>query len=163
MKKWLILIGIIGVLCLGYLGLAHLSGGAYPTMGIVVGGARGELRQLTLEFIEDIKFKDFKKAASYHDPKTQEQVDVPFLLQRLFVVKPEALDVISYEIVFAEIDSTNLRGRVKARIKFKDLIKNQIREREVIYFYHRDSLNDPWYMKLESSLRRVEGDDKKKH
>ena len=163
MNKWVTVIVVLVVVTGGYLGLAHLSGGAYPTMGIAVGGPRGELRQLTLEFIEDIKFKDFDRAATYHDPQTQDQVDVPFLLQRIFIVKPEALDVMSYEIVFAEIDSTDLRGRVKARIKFKDLIKNQIREREVIYFYHRESLDSPWYMKLESSLRRVEGDDKKKH
>ena len=162
MKKLLIAFGIIFLLIGGYVGMAHLSGGAFSTLGLPIGGDRNHLRSLTLQFIEDIKFKDFKKAASYHAPDKQEEVDIPFFLERLFLLKPEAIDVMSYEIVFSELDSSNLRGRVKARIKCKDLVRNAINEKEIIFFYHRSTKEDPWYMVLESSLRQVKEKKKKK-
>ena len=90
-----------------YLGAAHFSGGAFPTLGLPIGGDRALLRQTTDAFIEDIKFKDFKKAASYHAPDKRDAVDIPFLIERLFVQKPESLDIMSYEIMMSEIDSTN--------------------------------------------------------
>jgi hypothetical protein len=161
MKKKVILLTLAMLLPVGYLGMSHFSGGAYPTMGLPIGGERGKLRDKTMSFIEDIKFKDFAKAASYHDPKIQEQIDIPYLLERMFMLKPEALDIMEYDVVFAELDSSSLRGRVKVRIKFKDLVKGQIHEKEVIYFYHRASEKEPWFMVLESSLRQIKGDDNK--
>jgi len=163
MNKKIILGVFLSLLPIGYLGMAHFSGGAYSTLGLPLGGDRGELRDMTLSFLEDIQFKDFEKAASYHEPSIQAEVDIPFLLERIFMLKPEAMDIMEYEIVFAELDSTELRGRVKARIKCKDLIRNNTRNQEVIYFYHRDSLDSPWYMVLESSLREQKGDKDKKH
>ena len=160
MKKGLIAIGILVVLMGGYLTMAHFSGGAFPTFGVRVGGERAKLRSITLQFIEDIKFKDFQKAASYHPPDKQESLDIPFLLERIFMLKPEAIDIMKYEIVFAELDSSTLRGRVKARIKCKDLIRNAVKEKDIIFFYHRSDLKSPWYMVLESSLRQIK--EKKK-
>jgi len=146
-----------------YLGAAHFSGGAFPTLGLPIGGDRALLRQTTDAFIEDIKFKDFKKAASYHAPDKRDAVDIPFLIERLFVQKPESLDIMSYEIMMSEIDSTNMRGRVKSNIKVKNLAVGEIREQELMLFYHRDSVDAPWYMELESSLRQLSGDKQKQH
>jgi len=162
MKKWLIGIGVIIAVMGGYIAMAHFSGGSFPTLGLPIGGDRAYLRSTTMKFIEDIKFKDFEKAASYHHPDKQDNLDIPFYLERLFLIKPEALDVMGYEIVFVEMDSTNLRGRVKARIKCKNLVRENIHEKEVIFFYHRASINDPWYMVLESSIRRIEKKKDKK-
>ena len=163
MNKKVLLIGILLLAPLGYIGMAHFSGGAYPTLGLPIGGERAYLRGLTLSFIEDVQFKDFQKAASYHEPSIQDSVDIPYLLERMFMVKPESLDIMSYEIVFAKLDSTNLRGRVKVRIKVKDLLRSKIREQEIIYFYHRESVSSPWYMILESSLRQIKGHKNKSH
>lgn len=163
MKKWLILLGVLLAAALGYLGLAHLSGGAYPTPGIPVGGDLGELRRTSMTFWEDIQFKDFDRAATYHSPEKQESVDIPFLIQRLFAVKPEALDVMSYEIVLADIDSTGNRGRVKTRVKVKILVDEKIREKEVMLYFHRADAASPWYMELEDSLREVKADQEKIH
>ena len=163
MNKKLLSIAILLLAPISYIGAAHFSGGAYPTLGLPIGGDRAHLRKLTLSFIEDVQFKDFKRAASYHEPSIQESVDIPYLLERMFMVKPESLDIMSYEIVFAKLDSTNLRGRVKVRIKIKDLLRSKIREQEIIYFYHRSSVSSPWYMVLESSLRQIKGDEKKSH
>jgi len=162
MNKWVVGIGSIVVLAGGYISMAHFSGGSFPTLGLPIGGERADLRSITLQFIEDVKFKDFEKAATYHHPDKQDTLDIPFYIERLFLIKPEALDVMSYEIVFVEMDSSKLRGRVKARIKCKNLIRENIHEKEAIFFFHRDSLNDPWYMVLESSLRKTEKDKNKK-
>jgi hypothetical protein len=163
MKKWLILLGVLLAASLGYLGLAHLSGGAYPTPGIPVGGDLGQLRRTSMTFWEDIQFKDFDRAASYHSPEKQESVDIPFLIQRLFAVKPEALDIMSYEIVLADIDSTGNRGRVKTRVKVKILVDEKIREKEVMLYFHREDAASPWYMELEDSLREIKADQEKIH
>ena len=87
MKKWLILASVLVILVGGYLGLAHLSGGAYPAPGLALGGDRGDLRRTTLAFWEDIQFKDFDKAATYHAPDVREDVDIPYLIERLFITK----------------------------------------------------------------------------
>ena len=158
--RWLI---VIVVVVAGYLGAAHLSGGAFPTFGLPLGGDRGWLRSTTRTFLEDIQFKDFGRAATYHAPGKRSDVDIPYLLERLFLQKPESLDIMSYEIVFAEVDSTRKRARVKARVKVKNLVDEQIREQEMLLFYHREAVSAPWYMELESSLRDLEAAQGKKH
>ena len=146
----------------GYVAAAHFSGGAFPTLGLPLGGERGLLRSTTTSFLEDIQFKDFDKAASYHAPDKRDEVDIPFLIERLFFQKPESLDVMGYEIMFADVDSTRLRARVKARIKVKSLANGSIQERELMLFYHRETLEAPWYMELESSLRQLSAEKGKK-
>lgn len=163
MRKWLYLIGTVILLGGGYVVAAHLSGGQLPTLGLPLGGEAGWLRRQTLAFWEDIQFKDFTRAATYHSPDKQGSVDIPYLLERMFLVKPEALDIMEYEIVLADIDSTGLRARVKTRLKVKELLKGEIEEREVMLYWHRASVNDPWYMELETSLRQIEGEEGKVH
>ena len=163
MKKVLILIVTLGVLTGGYLTVAHLSGGAFHTLGLALGGDRGALRRIAMDFLEDIQFKDFVSAAGYHAPDLVESVDIPFLLQRLFQVRPEALDVMDFDVVFADIDSSGLRARVKVRVKVKILLDERIEEREFILYFDRDSLDDPWYMKLEDSLRELQPDTARVH
>lgn len=163
MKKALTTVMVLVLLLFGYLGVAHLSGAAFWTMGLPLGGDRGELRRMALEFMEDVQFKDFVSAASYHAPELIDTVDIPFLIQRLFQVKPEALDFMDYEIVFAELDSSGLRARVKTRVKAKLLLNERIEERELILYFHRDSRSDPWYMKLEDSLRQLTPDSTRAH
>ena len=67
------------------------------------------------------------------------------------------------ETVFAELDSSNLRARVKARVKVKLLLDETIQERELILYFDRDSVDDPWYMKLEDSLRELSPDSTKQN
>ena len=163
MKKALSALLVVAFLLGGYLAVAHVSGGALSTLGLALGGDRGELRRIALAFLEDIQFKDFESAASYHAPDLLDSVDIPFLLQRLFAVKPEALDIMDYDIVFADLDSSGQRARVKVRVKAKLLMDGRIDERELVLFFHRDSATDPWYMKLEDSLRQLAADSTKKN
>ena len=163
MKKALTALLVLTLLTGGYLGVAHLSGGAFWTLGLALGGDQGALRRLALDFLEDIQFKDFESAARYHAPDLIETVDIPFLIQRLFAVRPEALDFMDYEVVFADIDSSDLRARVKVRVKAKLLLDERIEERELILYFDRDSADDPWYMKLEDSLRELSPDTARVH
>ena len=162
MKKAVTALLVLALLLGGYLGVAHVSGGAFSTLGLALGGDRGALRRVALSFLEDIQFKDFASAAGYHSPETRDSVDIPFLIQRLFTVRPEALDIMDYEVVFAEIDESGLRARVKLRVTVKLLLNALINEREVILFFERETVNDPWYMKLEDSLRQLTPDTAKK-
>ena len=163
MKKAVTALLVLALLLGGYLGVAHVSGGAFSTLGLALGGDRGALRRVALAFLEDIQFKDFVSAASYHAPDIRDNVDIPFLIQRLFTVRPEALDIMDYDVVFAEIDSGGLRARVKLRVKVKLLLNALIDEREVILYFQRDSVDDPWYMKLEDSLRELTPDSTKQN
>ena len=155
MKKAVTALLVLSLLLGGYLVVAHVSGGAFATLGLALGGDRGDLRRMALAFLEDIQFKDFESAAGYHSPDTRESVDIPFLIQRLFTIRPEALDIMDYDVVFAEIDSGGLRARVKLRVRVKVLLNALLEEREVLLYFERESVNDPWYMKLEDSLREL--------
>ncbi len=163
MKKAGTALLVLALLGGGYLGVAHISGGAFSTLGLLLGGDRGDLRRMALSFLEDIQFKDFVSAASYHAPDLRDSVDIPFLIQRLFTVRPEALDIMDYDVVFAEVDSGGLRARVKLRVKVKILLDGRIDEKEILLYFERDSVNDPWHMKLEDSLRQLSGDSTKIH
>ncbi|MFN7143050.1 MAG: hypothetical protein ACK4YP_04690 [Myxococcota bacterium] len=163
MKKVFWVLVVLVALGGGYLGAAHVSGGAYPTPGLPLGGDRGFVRRAALAFWEDIQFKDFARAASYHAPEVQGTVDIPYLIERLFGIKPEMLDIMEYEVVLADIDSTGLRARVKTRLKVKLLVDGRLAEREVMLYFHRTTADAPWFMELESSLRELEADKDKKH
>lgn len=163
MKQALYFIAVLLFLFGGYTGIAHFSGGAFPTLGLPLGGERALLREITNHFMEDIQFKDFEAAAGYHAPENIDGVDIPFLLERLFAQKPELLDIMDYEIVMADIDSSGNRARVKTRIKVKNLAQKDIYTRELMLFFQRADAASPWYMELESSLRSLTGDKEKKH
>ncbi len=109
------------------------------------------IRENSLAFMEDIKFKDFKSAASYHHPDDQKKADIPHLIQRLFKIKPELLDIMEYEILDTSLDSTQKRGRVKLKAKVHLLNADKIKSPEMIFYYHKKE--GKWYMELESSLR----------
>lgn len=74
----------------GYGAIAHVSGGAFPTLGLPLGGDEGELRRTVLSFWEDIQFMNFAPTVSYHSPDAQAAVDIACLIERLFRIKPEA-------------------------------------------------------------------------
>ena len=109
------------------------------------------IEEISLAFMEDIEFKDFNKAASYHSPEDQEKVDIPKLMERLFKIKPEFLDVMEYTILDSTLDSTGTRGRVKMKAKVNVLNSGKIKNPEFILYYKKKG--EAWFMELESSLR----------
>ena len=161
-SKWVVWSGVaVLVLALGYLTASLLSGGALYAFGLPLGGDRGELRRLAFSFWEDVQFKDFDTAASYHEPDRSEEVDIPDLIERLFLQKPEFLDITDIEVMMVDVDSSGDRGRVRTQMRVHDLIKDEWRDQEVMLYYHREAPGSPWYMELETSLRQIEGEEGK--
>ncbi len=109
------------------------------------------LGHMVLSFLEDIKFKDFKKAASYHHPEDQKKADIPKLIERLFKIKPELMDIMEYNILETSLDSSKKRARVKVKAKVHILNSDKIKNPEMMLFFHKKE--EKWYMELESSLK----------
>lgn len=163
MKRAIWTVLIVAGLGGGWLGIAHFSGGSFNTLGLPLGGDSGELRRTAESFWEDLQFKDYSAAAAYHAPDLQDAVDIPFLIQRIFLLKPEMLDIMEYEIVMVDIDKSGNRARLRTRLKVKDLTRNKVKEQQVMLYFARDDADSPWYMRLEDSLRRDEAEEGKKH
>jgi len=162
--KWVVWSGVaVLVLALGYLAASHLSGGALYAFGLPLGGDRGELRRLAFSFWEDIQFKDFDAAASYHEPDRIAEVDIPYLIERLFLQKPEWLDITDIEVMMVDVDSSGDRGRVRTQMRVHDLTNDEWRDQEVMLYFYREGPGSPWYMELETSLRDIKAEDGKIH
>ena len=127
MKKVLIFAVVLSVLGGLYVGAAHITGGLLPVPFFSVGGDRGQLRRIAMLFLQDLQFKDYAQAASYHSKADQELVDIPYLIQKLFQIRPEALDLMDYEVVKVDLDDGGNRARVKVRMKAKLLLDNSIK------------------------------------
>ncbi len=151
MKKILILFVILFSCAFAAL---VISGRATGGQGIGNGSSadRGQLEQISLKFMEDLRFKDFQHAASYHSVEDRKKVNIPQLIEQWFAVKPEALDIMRYEIQKVDIDSTGKRGRVKIKTVLKILNADQIKEPEMMLYFFKDPA-EGWIMELESSLR----------
>ncbi|MFP5503326.1 MAG: hypothetical protein ACLGIN_12630, partial [Candidatus Sericytochromatia bacterium] len=108
--------------------------------------------ELSQKFFEDIQFKDFKAAAQYSSPEDKETADIPKLIERLFQVKPELLDLQRYELVSADLDSSKKRARVKLMAEVKLLNTSEQRKPEVL-LYWKKAPNGQWHMDLASSLQ----------
>lgn len=108
------------------------------------------LEQLSFKFWEDVQFKDFKAAASFHEANIQDKVDIPFYLERLFLIKPEQLDIRKIEIEEVDIDTSTQRGRVRTKLMITLLNSNKTKQPEVILYWYKK--NNKWFMRLESSL-----------
>lgn len=128
------------------------SGPTLPGPLANAGGDSKLLRNRTTDFLEDIQFKDFDKAASYHSTEDRKKVDISRLIEQLFAVKPEFLDIMRYEIKTVDIDRSGDRAKVITHTVVKILNTGKIREPEVIFYWRRDP-KEGWVMMLESSLR----------
>ena len=109
------------------------------------------LQELTTAFLEDIQFKDFDKASTYHTEEDQQEVNIAELIEQLFQIKPEFLDIMKYEITDIDIDKSGNRARVETHTTIKLLNTEEMKEPDVIFYWHK--IDDRWYMKLESSLQ----------
>lgn len=164
MKRILIVFGVLGVLFGGYVVASHLSGGALPLpFDVGLGGSQGELRRTTLSFWEDVQFKKFDKATSYHSPEDQDRVDIPYLVRRIFRQPPETIDFKDYEILWVDLDSSGLAARVRSRVKVEHLGAGKILKQDMLLYYFRATKESPWYMKFEDSLYPPKPDKSKVH
>jgi hypothetical protein len=126
------------------------SGLSVDGIGLTGSDDKRIVSEKSLSFMEDLRYKDFKKAATYHDFKERKTVDIPSLIERIFQVKPEFLDITRYDIKSVDLDSTGTRARVHMHSVIKLLNTSEIREPEIILYWMKEP--EGWVMKLESSL-----------
>lgn len=152
MKKLLLLFCFLIMMAVLLLVFTGHGGIDLGSVGIAFSGDKQTVESETWSFLEDIRYKDFKKAASYHTRAEQKTVDIPNLIERIFLIKPEFLDILRYQITGVDVDSTGDRARVHCKVVVKVLNTSEIKEPEVIFYWFRDP-KEGWRMRLESSLR----------
>lgn len=152
MKKVILIFALLVGLAMGLLYMTKTSGRGIGTAFNQVASADVKhIRERSKDFLEDLQYKDFKKAGSYHSTEDRKSVDIPVLIERLFAVKPEFLDIMRYEIKKIEIDRSGDRAKVKTQTTVKLLNTNKIKKPEIILYWRKDP-KEGWVMKLESSL-----------
>ena len=130
--------------------------------GVDVGGSeRRWLAERTYDFLEDIQFKDFDRASTYHLKATQTERDIPALIQRVFQIRHETLDIVKFKILEVDLDRSKSRCRVRTSIWYRVLGDSVVtdnsesrRQAELLFYWFRDSKTNPpsWTMELSSSL-----------
>lgn len=83
------------------------------------------VNKLSRKWMEDLQFKDFRSSSLYHHKLDRHRVDIGRALERLFLVKPELLDIKDYRVVDTHIDSTGRRARVRVKAKYQRLNKDK--------------------------------------
>ena len=145
MKKLLIVVFVLAVL--GGVGYAVFTGHVPALKSdrhIVIGK--------THRFFECVKFKEFGEAGNFHTAEDAKKADIPKMIEDLFKVPPEYLDVQDVNILFAEIDSSKVLAKVKTRCTVQLLNTKEIRHPECILYWKLE--NGEWYLKLRSTLER---------
>lgn len=95
----------------------------------------GFVKEISLKFMEDLQFKDFRSSSLYHHKLERDRVDIGQTLEKLFMIKPEFLDLMSYRISKIEVDSSGDRARALVNTKFKRLNMNSKPEEGEIILY----------------------------
>src|SRR5690242_5570597 len=109
MKKWRAL-GVVGLaLCFYFHSIRY---------GIRIGGVhlawapdKQRVEERANDFLEAIQFKDFVRAATNHSDKDQAGRDIPRLIEAKFQVKPELLDIKSFEILRVDLAGKGDRAK----------------------------------------------------
>lgn len=104
------------------------------------------------KFIEDLQFKDFKSAGKHSIPEHLKQYDMPSLIERLFQVKPEFLDIQRTKVLSVEKDSTGKRAKVNLETDIKILNTNELKKPNIILYWKKLD-DDKWYLDLASSIK----------
>lgn len=118
---------------------------------------RQKVLDATTRFLEDVKFKDFTHAATFHTEEDRKKKNIPQLIEEKFLTKPEFLDVRAFEVLRIDISSSGDRAKALTRTTMKHLNSEQLRDGkedvrnlDIIWYWKR--IDGRWYMDLSSSL-----------
>jgi hypothetical protein len=180
MKKIAIALVLVLLLAVGL--LVGLGAGGWSLFGKTLAWNQDAalLEKLAREFLTDLQFKDFSKAGKYHTLLDAKKADIPKLIERMFAVKPEFLNIRDFEVVKVDLDPDGKRARTFFRSTLeilntaKDDKPNKEKEVEGILYWHKlpaaegisggptsgtattptttEQVAEQWFMKLESSL-----------
>lgn len=108
-------IALVLILGLGVALLAGISssgglGGLFAKL-FGVSSEYAELEALAKQFLTDLQYKDFAKSAQYHTLAEQAKVDIPRLIENVFQVKPEFLNIRDFKVTKVTVDPDGRRAR----------------------------------------------------
>ncbi|MCA8922843.1 MAG: hypothetical protein KDD82_13600 [Planctomycetes bacterium] len=130
MKK---VLGILAaVLVLGAVALAGLQPWGFSLLGVEFAWSPEyrEVQQLGRQFMEDIEFKDWDRAASYHTWAEKQEADIPEQIRRLFGIKPEQLHIENVRLMGVDISEDGLRARTRFKTHVEVLNSAQTEEED---------------------------------
>jgi len=148
-----ILIVVISLLALvggGYFFMQSSPLGQAP-LGALMSSDAQELVKTARSFMEDIKYKDFKAAGQYSLPEQVDKYNIARLIERLFKIKPEVLDLQNYEVLSTDFDKSGERARVHMKANVKLLNSDKLKSPELILYFKKQE--GKWYMDFASSLQ----------
>ncbi|MDB5099987.1 MAG: hypothetical protein JWM80_4408 [Cyanobacteria bacterium RYN_339] len=151
MRKFLALLLLLAMAGGGYVLFMHGNRVNAP-LGVMLNGQTREVTELGRQFMEAVQYKDFKAAALLSPPADREKADIPKLIERLFLVKPEQLQIDKVQLLTADVDSTGARARTKFGTDVKLLNSQELRHPEIMLYWHK-ATDGKWYMDLASSLQ----------
>ena len=123
---------------LGYLGYAHISGGAVPTFGLPIGGQKALIRQQALRFFEHIKFKNTSAIKDFVKEDASNE-DINTFMSKTFGQDPANIDLQSVMVENVELDSSKKRARSRVSLIGRDLLESRpIVLSKVIFLYLGD-------------------------
>ncbi len=97
-------------------------------------GKTAVVNTLAEKFFSDVQFKDFRQAALYHHKLERDRVDIGRTIEKLFLMKPEMIDIREFRILKSEIDGN--RARVHMNTKFQRLnVKKEPEEGEIVLYF----------------------------
>jgi hypothetical protein len=111
------------------------------------------LKNRTYRFFECIKYKEFQEAAAYHNETDRKAADIPQMIENIFKIPPENLDIQEIRVVHSDLDSSKKLGRVKVQMLVKLLNSEELKRPEVILYWKKE--NNDWFLKLQSSLNKL--------
>ncbi len=145
----LILIVLVMAL-LGYLGASNYGWRLGP-LGFSWDPGREQVERLTRKFLDDIRFKDFAHAGTFHTASDQAAVNIPAMIESKFAIKPEQLDIQETRIERIDLDPEGRRAKAVTVWHTKWLNMKEVRDVEVALYWQKGA-DGLWYMQLKSSL-----------
>ena len=135
--------------------VAAIAGFGYAVSQGLIPSLRTEnhdLKDMSLRFFECIKFKEFGEAAGFHNDIDEKNCDISKMLEDIFHVPPENMDIHNIYVVTTEIDSSGVLAKVKLQMSVKVLNSGKQKNPEVNLFWKQE--NGQWFLKLKSSLKK---------
>src|SRR5688572_9377666 len=89
---------------------------------------RQAVQERTIQFLTDLRFKDFTHAGTYHSASDQAAVNLPALIESKFLIKPEQLDIQEVRIDRIDLDEDGRRAKVLTTCHTRVLNANEIKD-----------------------------------
>jgi len=150
MRKVILVLLVLVIAAAGAVALSGRYGVRVGPYNLAFNQDKQVLDEKMRGFLEAIQFKDFAKAANYHDDQDKSKRPLDRLIEEKFFIKPEQLDIMSYEIKQVELTQAGDRARILTETRVRQLNTEEARDLEAIFYWAKE--NGRWYLKLESSL-----------